>query len=94
MGLNNWAAVHINKIGNLAERDYSIDDIRECLDKIALYVPSLDVRIHCGADWEEDACIGTLIKEPLKPAYLTEPEVSIIPGITEEQYISVIRQYL
>lgn len=58
-GLPNWAAEKIDACGNLGERDYSVEAVRDELLKMCGVAPSLCVRVHCGGDHEDTACIAT-----------------------------------
>lgn len=81
-GLGNWAAEEISAIGNLAERDYTIDSVVEELEKLSQIVPSLKVKIHCGGDYESKNCVATVICENGKVSK-REPEIEklmAIPG--------------
>lgn len=59
-GLNDWADEKISVIGNLAEQDYSTDDIKEALDEIVKLAPSLELKVHVGGDYESLDCIATV----------------------------------
>jgi hypothetical protein len=62
-GLGRWIPAgggNIAAVGNLAERDYDVDDVAETLRRMLTVAPSLDVKVHCGGDWEADACTATV----------------------------------
>lgn len=59
-GLGDWVRPRISAHGNLAERDYSVEDVAEALRRLLLVAPSLDVRVHCGGDWESEECVATV----------------------------------
>ena len=59
-GLHEWPAPRIKVVGNLYERDYSVDDVAEALRIVAVAAPSLRVIVHCGDDWESQKCIATI----------------------------------
>lgn len=63
MSLPNWAAEHIDAVGNLAERDYGISDVVTTLASLCFQAPSLNVRIKIGGDYESDQCVGVVICE-------------------------------
>lgn len=60
-GVGNWADPTINAAGNLAERDYEVGDVAQQLEKLADVAPGLNVKVHCGDDWESDTCIATVV---------------------------------
>lgn len=60
-GLGDWSGETINRIGNLAERDYDVSDVADTLLKLAAVAPSLNVKIHVGADYEYTPCIATIL---------------------------------
>ena len=79
-----WALKNISVVGNLAERDYSLKSVAECLDELLLIAPSLDVVIHCGGDYESMDCIAT-IKIIDDKSTICDPEIDSLPEITESQ---------
>lgn len=60
-GLNDWVSERISAIGNLAERDYSVEDVAATLLKLVAVAPSLKIKVHCGGDYEDKKCINTII---------------------------------
>lgn len=81
-GLGDWPAEHIDVSGNLAERDYSVNDIAEALQSLATVAPSLRLKVHCGDDWESEECIATLTAAG---GQVREgpPEVATVTGVSE-----------
>jgi len=59
-GLPNWANTTIKACGNLAERDYGAEDVREQLQELAKVAPSLAVKVHVGGDHESEDCVATV----------------------------------
>ena len=92
-GLGNWAARSISAIGNLGERDYSVDDVASRLRIIAEAVPSLDIKLHCGADWEGDECIATISVHQGK-VMVGRPEIEALPHIPESQLQANLLKWL
>jgi hypothetical protein len=78
-GLRNWAAPTIDVIGNLAERDYSIDTVRETLQQLLVVAPSLRVDVHCGGDNEDQKCVETLRVEVERLGLCSVPVVKRLP---------------
>lgn len=60
MGIGNWPAQSMDAVGNLAERDYSVEDVRTTLEELAKAAPTLALRVHCGGELEDTACIATV----------------------------------
>jgi len=83
-GLGKWPRVKINRVGNLAERDYSVESVAETLRKVVEHAPGLDIKIHCGDDYEKDNCVATVICKDGK-VEVVAPEIGVIPDIPEEQ---------
>ena len=83
-GLGNWAAKSIKAIGNLTERGYSVENVASQLKLLAKAVLSLDIKVHCGADWEADECIATICvcQGEVK---VGAPEIEALPVIPESQ---------
>jgi hypothetical protein len=80
-GLNNWVRPEVSAVGNLAERDYSPEDVRAELEKLLAIAPSMMMAVHCGGDWESDECVAT-IRTGEGLAVLLPPEVERISGFT------------
>jgi hypothetical protein len=62
-GLDRWLPAQggdIDAMGNLSERNYDVDDVAETLRKLVEIAPSLEVKVHCGGDWEDENCIATV----------------------------------
>lgn len=83
-GLPNWAAKEINAVGNLAERDYGFEDVKETLEELAKVAPSLNVTVHCGGDYEDATCLVSIVlvhgKATIEPARVEQiPETEITP---------------
>lgn len=83
-GLPMWAGEAINAVGNLAERDYTPDSVREALEKLSKVAPSLAVKVHCGDDWEENNVIATVTLVDGK-AIVGDPEIELLPEIPPGQ---------
>lgn len=60
-GLWDWVQPNgkINAVGNLAERDFSNDDIEKALRIIANAFPTLTLTLHSGDDYESLNCTAT-----------------------------------
>jgi len=84
-GLPPWASEQINVVGNLAERDYTPHSVAETLLKLLGIAPSLDVKVHCGGDYESDTCINTVTARSAPLVAVLEPEVATIPEISADQ---------
>lgn len=78
-GLPNWAGENINAVGNLAERGYTPQDVADQLLKLITVAPSLNVKVHCGADYEGEKCINTVVASRTPMAAVLEPEIAVIP---------------
>ncbi len=62
-GLNRWPAEEIDTVGNLAERDYSIEHVAVELRRLVRFAPGLRLAVHCGDDYEENKCAATITVE-------------------------------
>jgi hypothetical protein len=83
-GLPNWAREKIDVVGNLAERDFDVDDIRDTLLDLADAAPSLEVKVHVGGDYEAAECVATVTLEA-GGSTIGPPEIEEVPAISEEQ---------
>lgn len=83
-GLGAWPAAKMNRAGNLAERDYSVEDVAGALRALVPTAPSMLLKVHCGGDWESDECVATVsVGEGL--VVVGKPEVATIDGPSEAQ---------
>lgn len=85
-GTGNWANRTISAVGNLAERDYDVEDVQATLEQLAAAAPSLNVIVHCGADRESATCIASVVllhgKATIEPARVeTLPEIDLSEGV-------------
>ena len=80
----NWAGELIQAVGNLAERDYSVEDIRQELQRLVQIAPSLNILVHCGDERESTQCISTLVVNR-GTVLKTDPQIITIPDITFDQ---------
>lgn len=83
-GLPLWASENIDAIGNLAERDYSANDVAEQLESLAKAAPSLAVKVHCGGDYEVPNCVATVTLCSGK-ATVGDAEIEMIPECPQGQ---------
>lgn len=74
-GLNDWPDETINREGNLAERGYDVEDVAKTLEKLLLIAPSLNIKIHCGGEYESTEVIATIICANGK-VEIKEPEIN------------------
>jgi hypothetical protein len=85
-GLGDWPAETVSRCGNLAERDYSVEDVAEELRKLVHLAPSMLLRVHCGGEYESDECVATIsVGEGLVAA--GKPERETVEGPSEAQML-------
>lgn len=93
-GLPNWADTAIGAIGNLAERDYSIENVAAQLGELAKLAPSLALKIHCGSDYEASKCVATVTLNDGQVS-IGDPEIDDVPEISEIQMqTQFLREFL
>lgn len=85
-GLFKWPSEKINAIGNLAERDFGIDDVSEQLKKLVVAAPSLDIKVHCGGSYEDKKVVSTVTA---KDGVVTvgPPEQEVIAELSQEHIL-------
>lgn len=90
-GLNQWVKNDgsINAVGNLAERDYTNDDIESGLRFLAEKFPSLTLTLHSGSDFESLDCSATFHVEN---GIVTRcaPEISVLREITPMSILELL----
>ncbi len=62
-GLGPWippTGGQIRATGNLSERNYGPEDVAVTLEKLVAIAPSLELKVHCGGDWEDATCVATV----------------------------------
>lgn len=85
-GLGDWPAEQVNRCGNLAERDYSVEDVAGELRKLVHLAPSMLLKVHCGGEWESDTCVATIsVGEGL--VVVGKPERETLEGPSEAQML-------
>lgn len=84
MALPRWAREKIDVTGNLAERNYSPDDVGEVLRGLRQLAPSLRVKVHCGGEYESERCVNTVTCDD-DGVRVGPPEVLRIGDIPESQ---------
>lgn len=82
-GLGWWAAEVINADGNLSERNYGVDDVAETLRELVKVAPSLVLKVHCGADYEDETCVATITVAD-GVVSVGEPEVMKVKGAGQD----------
>lgn len=90
-GLNDWVKPQMDCVGNCAERDYTPLDIVAQLERVLPCAPSLAIKIHCGGDYESQACINTITVADGRVA-LGPPEVTTVGAMSAEQSAANFRE--
>lgn len=84
-GIGDWPAEVVNAVGNLYERDYTPEDVRDACERYVLpAAPGASLTIHCGGDWESSECVGA-VKVEDGTATLIPPVIAKLPEIPESQ---------
>jgi len=92
-GLGDWPAEVINIVGNLAEREFVVGHEVGPLENLVKVAPSLEVKIHCGGDWESKDCIAT-VRAGNGTVALYAPEIETLPDISEAQMMGRFMQII
>lgn len=92
-GLPNWGTTDINVVGNLGERDFDINDIRDELIRATAFAPSLELYVHVGDAYESNTCIHTIMVSQ-KKVIIKAPEVSTIPEISPGQIAEMVQMQI
>ena len=92
-GLPLWPAEAINAVGNCAERDYTPESVKSNLEAFAKIAPSLEVKVHCGGDYETKEVIATVTLEKGK-ATIGKPEIENLPNPPEGQMAANLMGFL
>jgi len=82
-GLGNWIQRSPNAVGNLAERDYSVDSVKDVMKMIGEKWPDVKLTIHCGGESESDTVVNTLELKDGKVKKM-KPKIETLPGMNEE----------
>lgn len=92
-GLGSWPATQVDRTGNLAERDYSIEDVADALRALVAVAPSMLLKVHCGGEYESNECVATIsVGEGL--VVVGKPEREATGEIPEGQMIGNLMQNL
>jgi hypothetical protein len=95
-GLGRWVpggGGRIFAVGNLAERDYGVEDVAEALRRMVAAAPSLDVKVHCGGEWEDPTCVATVTAHEGQVT-VGPPEVERVGDGLQEQGVGRLDQIL
>jgi hypothetical protein len=84
MGLPNFANPTFDVVGNLFERGYDHDSVKEALEYLATKAPSLKAKVHLGGDYETADTTHTITLEN-GVATVGPPEEPTLPEISDEQ---------
>lgn len=83
-GIGEWPAETVQARGNLAERDYSVQDVADCLTELVQLAPSMTLKVHCGGPYESTTCTAT-ITVAAGQVTLGPPEVAEVQPATEAE---------
>jgi len=84
MGLGNWVDEMIDVGGNLAERDYDVESVAETLKELVKIAPSMDLKVHCGGEYEDSKCTATVTVRKGK-VEIGEPEIDFVKGASKDE---------
>jgi hypothetical protein len=85
-GLGAWPAGHMNRRGNLHERDYSVADVAKALERLVHIAPSMLLKVHCGGEYESEQCVATVsVGEGL--VVVGKPERETVDTPSDEQVL-------
>lgn len=59
-GLGSWPAPAIDRVGNLAERNYDPENVADHLRELVTVAGSMLLKVHCGAEYESTRCVATV----------------------------------
>ncbi len=93
VGLNDWVAEKIEARGNLAERDYSVEDVAEHLRNLVAIAPSMALSVHCGGESESSECVATVTVRDSAVSVKT-PQVGSVDGPNELDMQARLRGFL
>lgn len=82
MGIGVWVMLDgcLRGNGNLFERDYTVEDVRNGLANIVARYPSFTAVVHCGGENEDPTCVASLIAVDGK-VWASEPLVDTVSGV-------------
>lgn len=87
-GLHNWAGEKIGAVGNLGERDFTVEDVAtELTGIIKTVAPSLRVRIDCGDDHESREVVATILTDEDGTVEIKPPMVDTLPEVPDDVYV-------
>jgi len=83
-GINDWPAAVVNRAGNLAERDFDVEDVAATLRELLAIAGTMMLKVHCGGDYESLECVATIsVGEGL--VAIGKPEVELLAEIPDGQ---------
>lgn len=81
-----WALPDINARGNLAERNYTVQDVADTLEMLAGHAPTLDVKAHVGDAYESEECVATVVLKDGQ-VEIRDPEVEQVLAPPDSQLL-------
>lgn len=84
MGLGDWVGEHINVGGNLAEREFTVHEVADTLRDLLEVAPSMDLKVHCGGDFEAKECVATITVKDGQ-VIVGDPEMSYVVGASQDE---------
>lgn len=69
--------------GNLYERDYSVDDVAKALFNLQSVARSMQLRVHCGGDYENETCVATITVADGRVS-VGDPEVPTVAPVSDD----------
>lgn len=83
-GVNDRPAPVMDRAGNLAERDYSVDDVAKTLRELLTVAPSMGLKVHCGGEYESLECVATVTVSG-GAVTVGPPEIPELKPMSDEQ---------
>lgn len=77
-GLDEWPDTYVSAKGNLAERDYTVEDVAKTLRELVTIAPSMKLNVHCGGENESKICVATIV--------VSNSKVTVDPPLTDIVY--------
>lgn len=83
-GLGDWVDEEMDVGGNLAERNFDVEDVASVLEELVKAAPSMSLKVHCGGDYEDTKCVATITVRDNK-VEIGEPEVEFVVGASKDE---------
>jgi hypothetical protein len=92
-GIGRRPAPSVHADGNLAERNYDVEDVAATLRTLVTLAPSMWLTAHVGGPWEATACEATVLVRDGQVSVL-DPQVAEVRPVSQAESMARFYEHL